>query len=318
MLLPGLTTAAALAAAVKCAAAGLRAVLLLVCVGALQTVVAAPFVVIDDRGVALRFEASPARIVTLLPSLTETLCELGGCARLVATDRYSNWPAAVQALPKLGGLEDTQVERLFALKPDLVLVSKSARVIDRLEALGLRVMALESQSLADTQRAAAALATVLGQPQAGGEMMARLDARIHAAAARIPPAWRGARVYFEVSAAPFAAGESSFVGEVLKRLGLGNAVPAVLGPFPKLNPEFVVRAQPDLIMASRDNAQGMARRPGWDKLRALVLGHVCAFDPVRNDVLVRPGPRLAKAAEIMADCVAALPVHPQAPAGPPK
>lgn len=277
---------------------------------ALHAANAAAVDVTDDRGARLNFERPPARIVSLLPSLTETLCELGGCARLVGTDRFSNWPASVQALPKLGGLEDTQVERLFALKPDLVLVSKSARVIDRLESLGLRVMALDSQSLADTRRAAEMVATVLGQAEAGPALMARIDARIAAAAARIPVPWRGARVYFEVSAAPFAAGEASFVGEVLTRLGLGNAVPAALGPFPKLNPEFVVRAQPELIMAARDNARQMAQRPGWGALQALALGHVCAFDSVRNDVLVRPGPRLAEAAEIIADCVAALAARP--------
>lgn len=274
---------------------------------ALQFAQAAAVVVTDDRGVQLRFEQPPARIVTLLPSLTETLCELGGCGRLLGTDRFSNWPAAVQALPKLGGLEDTLVERLFALKPDLVLVSKAARVIDRLESLGLRVMALESQSLADTRRAATVLGQVLGQPEAGPALMARIDARIQAAAARIPPAWRGARVYFEVSAAPYAAGEASFLGEVITRLGLAHAVPAALGPFPKLNPEFIVRARPELIMASRSNVQGMAQRPGWGALQALALGHVCGFDSVHNDVLVRPGPRLAEAAEIIAGCVAALP-----------
>jgi iron complex transport system substrate-binding protein len=264
-------------------------------------------VVTDDRGAQLRFDQPPSRIVTLLPSLTETLCELGGCSRLVGTDRFSNWPAVVQALPKLGGLEDTQVERLFALKPDLVLVSKSARVIERLETLGLRVMAVESNNLSDTRRVAQALSQVLGQPEAGPALMARIDSRILAAAARIPAPWRGARVYFEVSSAPYAAGESSFVGEVISRLGLGHAVPAGLGPFPKLNPEFIVRAKPDLVMASRDNAKGMAQRPGWNTLQALSLGHVCAFSPVQNDILVRPGPRLAEAAEIIADCVAALP-----------
>ncbi len=270
---------------------------------------AAGFVVTDDRGVQQRFEAPPARIVSLLPSLTETVCELGGCARLVGTDRYSNWPADVLKLPKLGGLEDTQVERLFALKPDLVLVSKAARVIDRLEALGIRVLAVESQSLADVRRSAFTVATVLGRPAAGPALMARMDERIAAAAQRIPPAWRGARVYFEVSAAPYAAGEASFVGELLTRLGLGHAVPAALGPFPKLNPEFVVRARPDLMMATRDAVAEMPKRPGWGRLHALRAGHVCAFEPVPYEVLVRPGPRLAEAAESISACVVALPAR---------
>lgn len=284
----------------RCAAA-------LLCACLLPAALAAPFVLIDDRGVQVRFERPPMRIVSLLPSLTETVCELGACARLVGTDRFSNWPAAALKLPKLGGLEDSQIERLYALKPDLVLAAKSARVLDRLEALGLRVMALEPQSLQDTRRTVGVVAALLGVPEAGTALLARIESRTQAAAARIPASWRGARVYFEVAAVPFAAGEVSFIGELLTQLGLGHAVPAALGPFPKLNPEYVVRAKPELIMASRDNVASMAKRPGWSKLRALAAGHVCAFDNARYEVLVRPGPRLAEAAEVIADCVAALP-----------
>ena len=265
-----------------------------------------PFSVTDDRGVRVRFEQPPARIVTLLPSLTETVCELGACERVVGTDRFSNWPQAVQALPKLGGLEDVQVERLFALKPDVVLAAKSARVLDRLEALGLKVLALESQSLSDMQRSVGVVAQVLGRPEAGTALLARIESRTRRAAARIPAGWRGARVYFEVSATPHAAGESSFIGELLGRLGLANAVPAALGPFPKLNPEYVVRARPELMMASLNNLAGMRERPGWNTIPALKAGHSCGFDEARYEVLIRPGPRLAEAAEILADCVAGL------------
>jgi len=91
----------------------------------------------DDRGAAVTLLAPPQRIVSLLPSLTESVCALGACAHLVGTDRFSNAPASVIALPKLGGIDDAQIERIVALKPDVVLVSSSARVTDRLEGLGL-------------------------------------------------------------------------------------------------------------------------------------------------------------------------------------
>ncbi|RYY50480.1 MAG: ABC transporter substrate-binding protein, partial [Comamonadaceae bacterium] len=77
--------------------------------------------VTDDRGVTVDLKSPPRRVVTLLPSLTETVCELGACDRLVGVDDYSNWPAAVQRLPHVGGLDDAQVERIVALKPDVVL-----------------------------------------------------------------------------------------------------------------------------------------------------------------------------------------------------
>ena len=260
----------------------------------------------DDRGRAISLAAPPQRIVSLLPSLTETVCALQACDRLVGTDRFSNWPASVQALPKLGGLEDTQIERLVSLKPDLVLLAQSSRAIDRLEALGLRVLVLEPQNWADTQRAIGVLAVALGLPERGHGLQRQAEARLAAAAARVPVALRGRAVYFEVASTPYAAGEASFVGELLARLGLANIVPAALGPFPQLNPEFVLRAQPALVMASASALAQMPARPGWPQLRALQQRQTCAFDASAWDSLVRPGPRLADGAEAIVDCLLTL------------
>ena len=259
----------------------------------------------DDRGRAQRFDAPPRRIVSLLPSLTESVCALGACARLVGTDRHSNWPAAVQGLPKLGGLEDAQIERIVALRPDVVLAAPSSRVVDRLEGLGLRVVVLESKTHADVKRTLALLARLLGAPAEGERLWQGIERDLRSAAARVPPSLRGQRVYFEVSSAPHAAGAASFIGETLARLGMGNAVPAGLGPFPQLNPEYVVRAAPDIVMASRRAVEAMPSRPGWHTLRAL-RGRSCGFEPERYEVLVRPGPRLGEAALTIADCLAGL------------
>ncbi len=269
--------------------------------------VSAPVTVHDDRGALITLARPAQRIVSLLPSLTETVCELGACNRLVGTDRFSNWPASVRALPKLGGLEDAQIERIVALKPDLVLVAVSARAIDRLRSLGLPVLALEPRNSADTQRVVTTIAQALGTPQAATALLARMRARMDAAAARVPAHWRGRSVYVEVAATPYAAGEASFVGELLAQLGLLNVVPAAMGPFPQLNPEFVLRAQPALLMATQGAIADMPARPGWRTLVALRKHHVCAFAPLAWDTLVRPGPRLADAAEAVADCLVALP-----------
>ncbi len=261
----------------------------------------------DDRGVEHRLPAPPQRIVSLLPSLTETVCALQACSRLVGTDRYSNWPASVKALPKLGGLEDTQIERLMALKPDLVLVASSARAIDRLEALGLRVVVLEPRTLQDTERVITQVARALGDAAAAPVLWQRLQARVAAAAARVPVSLRGRKVYFEVASAPYAASEASFVGENLARLGMANIVPASLGPFPKLNPEYIVRAQPDIVMATASAVAEMSARPGWTGLQALREHRSCGFESEAWDTLVRAGPRLAEGAEYLADCLASLP-----------
>lgn len=262
-----------------------------------------PFTLTDDRGQVVQFAHAPARIVTLLPSLTETVCVLGACARLVGTDRYSNWPARVVALPKLGALEDASVESIVKLHPDVVLASPSSRIIERLAELGVPVVALECETLADTHRVLSAVARLLGVADRSEPVWRRIEAQVAAAAGRVPQSLRGKRVYFEVSDAPHAASAHSFIGELLARLGLGNSVPGSLGPFPELNPEFVVRTQPDLIMATANDLQTMSARPGWNTLPALRAGRSCGFPPAAWDVLLRPGPRLGEAADVIVNCL---------------
>ena len=267
----------------------------------------------DDRGATLVLAAAPQRIVSLLPSLTESVCALGACARLVGTDRFSNFPASVAALPKLGGLDDAQIERIVSLKPDVVLLSTSARVIDRLEALGLKVLVLESRSHADVARTLGLLAQMLGVPAEAERVAAGIERDMRAAAARVPAVLRGQRVYFEVDATPYAAGPTSFIGETLARLGMANAVPAELGPFPKLNPEYVLRLQPDIVMAAERNLAEMPKRPGWAALRALQARRSCGFAGERYELLIRPGPRTGEAALLLADCLVRITAATQAP-----
>lgn len=100
---------------------------------------------------------------------------------------------------------------------------------------------------------------------------------------------------------------SSFIGETLARLGLANAVPGTLGPFPKMSPEFVVRADPDVLMVSAlGELSAMAARPGWSAMNAIKRGRVCSFAAARFDLMMRPGPRLDEAADAIVDCLARL------------
>lgn len=258
--------------------------------------------VTDDRQITVHFKQTPQRIVSVLPSLTESVCALGHCARLVGVDRYSNYPASVRALPQVGGGLDPGIEAIAALKPDVVLMATSARAAERLEGLGIKVLALNPQSQADVHRILRKLGQLLEVPDVE-RIWHEMDKGMTAAAKTLPASVKTLKVYYEVSNAPYAAGESSFIGETLARLGAGNIVPASLGPFPKLNPEFIVRANPDLIMISERDFASLAGRPGWASIRALRENRVCAYTSAESDVLVRPGPRMAEAAQIMARCL---------------
>jgi len=110
-------------------------------------------------------------------------------------------------------------------------------------------------------------------------------------------------VYFEVNPAPFAAGSTSFIGEILTQLNVVNIIPKALGPFPKINPEFVVQAKPDIILLTESTVADIQKRPGWSSIPAVSKNRICTFTDTQNDVLVRPGPRMGEAALIISQCI---------------
>lgn len=261
----------------------------------------------DDLGRQVTLRGAPQRIVALGPSLVESLCAVGGCDRLVGVDRFSNHPASVQALPKLGGLGEVSLEQVLRLKPDLVLLTPASRLHDRLAQLGVPVLALDAQSLPEVQRLLRHMATLVGEPARADAVWAQMQREIDDAAARLPAAWHGRSVYFEVDPTPFAAGEASYIGAVLARLQLRNIVPAALGTFPQLNPEFVLRAQPALIVVGERESPQLAQRPGWSRVPAVQHARVCALPRADGEVVGRPGPRVGEAARALVRCIAALP-----------
>ncbi len=259
-------------------------------------------------GMTLAQGVSPvSRIVTMSPSLTEAVCALGRCAQLVGTDRYSTWPGSVQVLPKVGGLEDAQIERIVTLRPNLVVLGPRSRAGERLQALGVPVLTFDARTHADLKRMLLKLGDALGETARATELVARLDAEMDAAAIRMPTALRGRTVYVEVGPAPTAASEKSFIGETVARLGLVNVVGGELGLFPKINPELLLRRPPDLIIGPRATLANLADRPGWATLPAVRQQQLCLLDADRMDLLSRPGPRLGEAAQMLVDCLKALP-----------
>ncbi|WP_238587699.1 ABC transporter substrate-binding protein [Caenimonas sp. SL110] len=264
--------------------------------------VAAAYPVTDDRGVTVEFAQPPQRIVTLLPSLTETVCALDECKRLVGVDTFSNWPESVRQLPHVGGVEDASIETIVSLKPDLVLLSSTSRAISRLQALRIPVFGIDVKTLPDVHRALANVGRVLGTTR-GEAISAQIDAGIADTAKQVPASAKGVSIYFEVANGPYAASESSHIGEILARLGAANIVPGSLGTVPRLNPEFVVRADPQVIVISQREAASLKSRPGWSHIRAVREGRICALDPQQGDAIARPGPRLVQAARILAQCM---------------
>jgi iron complex transport system substrate-binding protein len=259
----------------------------------------------DDAGREVRLAHPAQRIVTLLPSLTEMVCALGACGRLVATDRYSDWPVEVRSLPKAGGLDDVQVEEIVRLRPDVVLVSHSQRITGRLQELGLQSVAVDTQTFAAIAHTVALIGQVLDLPDRAVALNREIDrgVRTISETAHSRRHGEGPSVYVEVDRAPYAAGADSFIGEMLARLGARNIVTPELGPFPRLNPEYVVRHDPDVIMVTEEDLPRFAERPGWDQIRAVKEQRVCSFPADVRYTIERPGPRVADGMQALEACL---------------
>ena len=258
--------------------------------------------VTDNSGVAVSFSKPPERVISLLPSLTESICALGKCSTLVGVDRFSNWPKSIKDLPKLGGMGDINIERIIQLKPDVVLLEKASPVIVRLNGLGIKTFSFDIKSISDEQRALQKLDSILGTSESA-RVWNQIEQEIKRASKQLPSKEKSIHVYFEVNPAPYAAGGSSFIGEILSQLNLINIIPESLGPFPKINPEFVVQVKPEIILLTGSTVADIQKRPGWSSIPAVSKNRICVFTAEQNDVLVRPGPRMGEAALIISQCI---------------
>ena len=168
------------------------------------------------------------------------------------------------------------------------------------------MLALEPQTHADVHRVLQTVAAVLQLPNAQDQADAvwqNIQRQVSQAKSNIPAQANNATVYLEASTGGYAAGEASFIGEIMRQLGLKNIVTSSMGAFPKLNPEFVVRANPQLIVLAQPMVTNLSQRPGWSTIAAIKNKRVCAFPSAQADILVRPGPRLGEAAQLISDCV---------------
>jgi iron complex transport system substrate-binding protein len=256
----------------------------------------APLPITDDRGKTVQLAKPPQRIVSLLPSLTESTCALGLCDRLVGVDRYQL--AGLGAEAARSGRRAGPQRRAQARSGAAV---QRLKVAERLESLGIKVAALEVKSQAGVHQVLDKLGRLLGVPQAQGadRVWRELQTGVADIARQMPDSAKQVRVYFEVSRGPYAAGPQSFIGETLTQLGVRNVVPADLGPFPRLNPEFLLRAQPDVIMLGNRSMQVATSYPGWNSLgRARQPGvHI-----QRTGIQCHRAPRPAHGRGRAADC----------------
>jgi len=261
--------------------------------------------VVDEFGRTIHVPLLPSRIVSLAPSLTETLYALGVQDRLVGDTDYCDYPPDAQKKTKVGGPINPNLEEIAALHPDLVLVTKEINRLDTLRALdtlGIPAYATRAQNVDEILSTTQKLADLLGVPETGKSLTADLQARLaalHAKLEALPPS----RVLFVVWTHPLiSVGKNTFIADALRKADAASIVDATQD-WPQMNLEEVVRLQPDYLVFAASHADSAARDfeslsslPGWQFLDAVRNRRFAVI----SDAVNRPAPRIVSAIEDLA------------------
>jgi len=261
--------------------------------------------VIDETGRTVRVPQPVRRIVSLAPSLTETIYTLGLQDRLVGDTDYCDYPLDAQKKTKVGGAINPSLEQIAALHPDLVLMTKSLNrleTVHSLDTLGISSYATDPHTVDEIISSSKKLADVLGAPEAGDLIAADMQRRLADLQHRIgalPPK----RVLFAVWTEPLISiGKDTFIADAMRRAGAVSIVDSSLN-WPHVNLEEVARLQPDFLVFATSHSESvppqldaLARLPGWQILDAVRNRRYV----VMSDAVNRPAPRIVSAIEDLA------------------
>jgi iron complex transport system substrate-binding protein len=261
--------------------------------------------VIDEAGRTVRIPQPVRRIVSLAPSLTETVYALGLQDRLVGDTDYCDYPPDAKTKTKVGGAINPSLEQIAALHPDLVLMAKSLNRLDTvysLDNLRIPAYAVDPHTVDEIISSSKKLAEVLGVPEAGDLVAADMQHHLTDLQHRIgtlPPK----RVLFAVWTEPLiSVGKDTFIADAMRRAGAVSIVDSSQD-WPQVNLEEVARLQPDYLVFAASHSESvspqldaLARLPGWRIIDA-VRYHRYA---VISDAVNRPAPRIVEAIEELA------------------
>ncbi len=252
-----------------------------------------PLTVRDALGRVVTIPARPQRVISLLPSDSETICAIGACGLLVGVDRYSTYPPALKSLPHLGGLYNPKIAQIVALHPDLVVASPYGKLVSALSRLGLTVITVDPNTYAGIFRATELLGRVLDKTAQAKALITRIREEVAAIERVAARAKTRPTVYYEIDPTPYTVGPKSFIGTLITRAGGINIITASMGFYPKISPALVIADNPQVMIGL--SLQQAEARPGWSQIRAVRSGRVYPLSNHLQNILSRPGPRVPQA-----------------------
>jgi len=243
------------------------------------------------------------RIITAGSAITETVCALGDCDKIIASDRTSLYPTKIQQLPSIGYRSGINAEGILSLKPTLIIAEKDyvdEAVISQLSSTGIKLVIIDRKNnVNDTKNFITQIATALHRETEGKKLIRGIEQEVADTKALLQKATANPKVlciYNRGTASVSIAGTDTF-SEILKYVGATNAITSVEGYKP-LNTEALIAANPDYILMvatgfeSLGGMEGMLKVPGVAQTTAGKKKQIIALDAL---MLTNFGPRFGQA-----------------------
>lgn len=264
-------------------------------------VAAFPYTFTDSTGTQVAFTEAPKRIISYSPGATEILFAVGAGPQVIATDEFSDYPAAAKALPHVQYSKPSP-EPALAMRPDLVIMSgRQEGQVPQFRQLGLRVVFLkEPGDVPAVFEQIRNVGRMTGHAEEAAKLVTSLEGRLEKVKATVAAKTDAPVVFYEITPDLFTVSPNSFVGHLLTIAKAKNVVTDTSNAFPQLSVETVLKADPAVILLADGGDDGgqtpemVKARPGWDKVKAVRDGRVVVID---SDVFSRPGPRVLDALE---------------------
>lgn len=257
----------------------------------------------DDVGRRITLPAQVDRVVSLAPNLTEIVFAVGAGTNLVGNTTYCDYPAEARKVEKVGDTFHPSLERIIALRPQLVLVSTASQLegfTEQLRSHNIEVFVTDPHSLEDIFRSIGVIGELLGKKEPANVLVAKLRDRTTAVENAIKPFPR-LRVFYQLSAEPlYTAGHDSFVTDLMKLAGADSVTADVPGAWPKYSAESALAAKPDAIILPTGGSMGEGNANVAEALRNSPAVQQSRVYKINDDHLVRPGPRIVDGLEEMA------------------
>ena len=252
------------------------------------------------------FAPHPQRIVSLAPSVTETLFALGFGNRLVGVTTYCDYPAEARKLPKIGGFMSPSLEVIVAKRPDLVIGVSSATdpaKAKEMERLGLRVTLISLASVGEILNSIKSMAGLLGKPEAGVKLAQKITHQFDGVKRRVAGAPRRATL-LAVGLRPLVAvGGKNYIDELITLAGGENIAGNAAQPWLNLPDEYVLAKAPQVIIESGMGSERGESAKHWSDLKSIPAVKERRVYAYPSDKILRPGPRIGEGLEEIARLV---------------